>query len=166
MGCPSQKVGKTEGFGRPRSDVPAEEKPPLPKGPPQMSNVTYDREQTRRLQPLLLSIGKEIRERSAVLSFLVGALGELDVSEAESPAREVRQMLTSEASIQRRELLRTKRELEELGCSLLRRSPVTIHIPGTEDGEDRTVIWRLRETGKGENEVEEIYIATQAARGR
>jgi hypothetical protein len=159
-------MGKTEGFGRPRSDVPAEEKPPLPKGPPQMSNVTYDREQTRRLQPLLLSIGKEIRERSAVLSFLVGALDELDVSEAESPAREVRQMLTSEASTQRRELLRTKRELEELGCSLLRRSPVTIHIPGTEDGEDRTVIWRLRETKKGENEVEEIYIATQAARGR
>jgi predicted secreted protein len=75
-------------------------------------------------------------------------------------------MLTSEASTQRRELLRTKRELEELGCSLLRRSPVTIHIPGTEDGEDRTVIWRLRETKKGENEVEEIYIATQAARGR
>jgi hypothetical protein len=159
-------MGKTEGFGRPRSDVPAEEKPPLPKGPPQMSNVTYDREQTRRLQPLLLSIGKEIRERSAVLSFLVGALDELDVSEAESPAREVRQMLTSEASTQRRELRRTKRELEELGCSLLRRSPVTIHIPGTEDGEDRTVIWRLRETKKGENEVEEIYIATQAARGR
>lgn len=136
------------------------------KGPRKMSNVTYDREQTRQLQPLLLSIGREIRERSAVLSFLVSALDELDDREAESSAREVRQMLASEASTQRRELKRAKGELEELGCSLLRRSPVTIHIPGTEDGEDRTVIWRLRETKKGESEVEQIHIATQTARDR
>ncbi len=130
-----------------------------------MSNVTYDEEQTRQLQPLLLSIGKEIRERGAVLSFLVSTLDELASRELDSSSRDVRHMLSLEAASQRRELLRAKRELEELGCSLLRRSPVTIHIPGTEDGEERTVIWKLREIGEDglpTEEVEKIQIATHS----
>ena len=130
-----------------------------------MSNVTYNEEQTRELQPLLLSIGKEIRERSAMLSFLVATLDELSVRDPDTSSRGVRDLLSAEAASQRRELLRAKRELEELGCSLLRRSPVTIHIPGTEDGEDRTVIWRLQDVGSDgipSEEVEQIRIATHA----
>ena len=124
-----------------------------------MTNVTYDEEQTRRLQPLLLSIGREIRERSAVLSFLSATLDELASRKPDSSSRDVWSMLSSEASTQRHELHRAKRELEELGCSLLRRDPVTIHIPGFEDGEERTVIWRLQEAGPDADEVEEIRFA-------
>ena len=129
-----------------------------------MTNVTYDEEQTRRLQPLLLSIGREIRERSAVLSFLVATLDELAARKPDDSSPDVRSLLSAEAASQRRELLRAKRELEELGCSLLRRSPVTIHIPGTEDGEDRTVIWRLQESPEEDDteEIEEIRIPTHA----
>jgi len=129
-----------------------------------MTNVTYDEQETRRLQPLLLSIGREIRERSAALSFLVATLDELASRKAGASTPDIRRLLSAEAASQRRELLRAKRELEELGCSLLRRSPVTIHIPGTEDGEDRTVIWRLQER-PGEDEVEEIRIPTHGPEG-
>ena len=124
-----------------------------------MTNVTYDERETRRLQPLLLSIGREIRERSIVLSLLVTTLDELASKRDEATIPDARRLLNAEAASQRRELLRARQELEGLGCSLLRRSPVTIHIPGTEDGEDRTVIWRLQE-GSDQDEVEELRIPT------
>ena len=126
-----------------------------------MSYVTYSEKETQAIQPLLLSIAKEIRERTAFLSVLVATLDELN-TQGNDP-KQTRQVLTAEAAAHRRGILRAKHELEELGCSLLRRSPVTIHIPGRDEGEDRTVIWKLNPRKRGHNdEIEEIVFATHA----
>jgi chromosome segregation ATPase len=77
---------------------------------------TFERDEAERLFPLLRSIGREVRTRTARVSLLeerVAALAPTRHVHGEELGR-----LESELSTQRRELRRAEEELERLGCRL------------------------------------------------
>ncbi len=92
-----------------------------------MKHPAKDRRDAERIVPLLRSIGEEIRERSALIDTLENRLA--DYSAARDESRAEIAGLESELSLHRRELRRTERELNELGCGLDADHPLRILIP-------------------------------------
>jgi chromosome segregation ATPase len=93
-----------------------------------MKRTAHDRRDAERILPLLRSIGAEIRERSAAIDALEERLS--NFSGARDENRERIRALESELALHRRELRRTERELNELGCNLDADHPLRILIPG------------------------------------
>lgn len=83
----------------------------------------YEEKDAERLLPLLVSIGREVKNRMRAIDEIEAELGARprgsDVSD-----------LSGKLAIEKKELRRTLHELEELGCSLDADHPLRILIPG------------------------------------
>lgn len=92
-----------------------------------MKRPANDRRDAERIVPLLRSIGDEIRERSALIDMLEDRLAGFSSTREDSRVEIAN--IESELSLHRRELRRTERELNELGCGLDADHPLRILIP-------------------------------------
>jgi hypothetical protein len=88
---------------------------------------SYDEKEAEQLLPLLVSIGREIKNRMRTINDLEAKLGQKRVS---SRASEEKLAEQAELAVHKRELRKTLRELEELGCKLDDDHPLRILIPG------------------------------------
>lgn len=88
-----------------------------------MNKQAYGEESAEKLLPLLVSIGREIKNRMQAINALEEAL------EKRAPGLDV-STTTARLSIEKRELRTTLRELERLGCDLDPDHPLRILIPG------------------------------------
>lgn len=99
----------------------------------------YEPADARALAPLLDSIGRELAERGVRLAELEARLAELRASpDFEGEVRE----LQAEAATQRRELRHLRAELEQLGCSVVGTTPLTIRIPTRVGSASRSLVWQ------------------------
>jgi hypothetical protein len=99
----------------------------------------YEPADARALAPLLDSIGRELAERGTRLAELEARLAESHTSptgEAEVRA------LQAEVMTHRRELRHLRTELEQLGCSVVGTTPLTIRIPTRVGGASRSLVWQ------------------------
>jgi len=87
------------------------------------------------LAPLLASIGREIRERSDALALLL-----VQRQHARRDAR-ARGLLDAECATHRRELRRTGKELERLGCELVGSRPHAFRVEAGPDRADSVLFW-------------------------
>jgi hypothetical protein len=87
------------------------------------------------LAPLLASIGREIRQRSDALSVLL-----VERQRARCDQR-VRTLLDAECATHRRELRRTYKELERLGCELVGSRPHAFRVEAGPDHADSVLFW-------------------------
>jgi len=101
----------------------------------------YEPADAKALAPLLDSIGRELVERGTRLAELEGRLSEARTRPL--PTGEVR-ALQAEAATQRRELRHLRAELEQLGCSVVGTTPLTIRIPTRVGGASRSLVWQAR----------------------
>ena len=86
----------------------------------------YAEEEAQRILPLLVSIGREIKNRARENDEAETRMGRL-VSPADAHAKAT---LQAELAVHKRELRKTLKELEELGCKLDADHPLRILIPG------------------------------------
>lgn len=100
---------------------------------------SYDRENAKKLLPLLQSITAEIRDRLA-------SIGELDGKVASMPEDNLETTrylnLLAELATQRRELRLAKKECERLGCVLEEGEPTRIYIPGSNGNLETGFRWQ------------------------
>jgi hypothetical protein len=88
-----------------------------------MKKQAYGEAAAEKLLPLLLSIGREIKNRVQAINGMEEAL------EKRAPGLDVA-TTTARLAIEKRELRTTLRELERLGCDLDPDHPLRILIPG------------------------------------
>ena len=88
-----------------------------------MTKKAYGEESAEKLLPLLVSIGREIKNRVKAINVMEEAL------EKRTPGTDVN-IVTAKLAIEKRELRTTLRELERLGCDLDPDHPLRILIPG------------------------------------
>jgi len=104
-----------------------------------MKRRRYEQADAEALKPLLDSIGRELKERQARLTKVETRMAEVRASPFYSG--EVRE-LEAEASLHRRELRYCHGELEELGCTVVGTTPLTIRIPTSVGGKSRSLVWQ------------------------
>jgi uncharacterized protein DUF2203 len=93
----------------------------------------------KALAPLLDSIGRELVERGVRLAELETRIAELRASPFY--ADELHQ-LEAEAAEHRRALRLCRAELEQLGCSVVGTSPLTVRIPTRIGKSNRSLVWQ------------------------
>jgi hypothetical protein len=108
----------------------------------------YAEQEAEHLLPLLVSIGREIKNRMRAIDALEARLEHKRVTSKASPEKLAQQ---AELAVHKRELRKTLRELEELGCGLDADHPLRILIPGLEgplafEGSLEKTSFRLRPT--------------------
>jgi hypothetical protein len=87
------------------------------------------------ISPLLVSIGREIRERSDALAVL------LVERQRERRDPRARALLDAECASHRRELRHTYKELERLGCQLVCSRPHAFRVEAGPDQADGVLFW-------------------------
>jgi hypothetical protein len=87
----------------------------------------YDEAEAQRILPLLVSIGREIKNRIRAIDETEARLARKDPP---ALSAEEKLALQGELAVHKREMRRTLRELEELGCKLDADHPLRILIPG------------------------------------
>lgn len=105
-----------------------------------MKRHPYAPADVRALTPLLDSISRELEERGEQLEALEVRLAELRHDRFAHDAE--RRALEAEASTHRRELRHCRAELEQLGCSVLGTTPLTIRIPTRVGTARKSLVWR------------------------
>ncbi|MBL8858463.1 MAG: DUF2203 family protein [Planctomycetes bacterium] len=88
-----------------------------------MKKQAYDEDAAEKLLPLLVSIGREIKNRMRAVDALEKELGERQRGDDNTE-------LVARLAIEKRELRTTLTELERLGCELDADHPLRILIPG------------------------------------
>ncbi len=88
-----------------------------------MKKQAYDDAAAEKLLPLLVSIGREIKNR-------MNAVNELEDQLARAPKGTDVSGITARLAVEKRELRTTLHELERLGCDLDPDHPLRILIPG------------------------------------
>lgn len=88
---------------------------------------TYADNEAEQLLPLLVSIGREIKNRMRAIEALETRLLEARATSTDSEEKRARQ---AELAVHKRELRTTLHELEQLGCKLDADHPLRILIPG------------------------------------
>ena len=104
-----------------------------------MVSKRYEQTQIIRLLPLLESIGREIQERSEALERVEARIEEL--SRSRDTIRQA-QDEGAEASAHRRGLRLARREIDRLGCSVVKLRPLTFRIPGRVGKDTRNYVWQ------------------------
>jgi hypothetical protein len=93
-----------------------------------MTKPVYAEPQAEKLLPLLVSIGREVKNRIRAIDELEQKLAKYGPS---NPARDMAATeLVAQVSLHKRELRRALKELERLGCDLDADHPLRILIPG------------------------------------
>jgi hypothetical protein len=87
----------------------------------------YADNEAEQLLPLLVSIGREIKNRMRAIDELETRMLRKRVASTASDEKRAQQ---AELAVHKRELRKTLRELEELGCKLDADHPLRILIPG------------------------------------
>ena len=94
-----------------------------------MKKPVYPEDQAEKLLPLLVSIGREVKNRIRAIDELEQKLARSSTSPGRAP--EAAQAV-AELAIHKRELRTALKELERLGCELDEDHPLRILIPGLE----------------------------------
>ena len=103
-----------------------------------MKRIGYDEQHAQKLVPLLRSIVAEVHDRQERIDELEECLEELELQNLQSEEfYELRAALSHE----RREVLRSRKELSQLGCELDLRDPLRVYIPGTDGELDHGFTW-------------------------
>jgi hypothetical protein len=105
-----------------------------------MKHDAYDEREALAMLPLLGAITGEIMERTGALEMLdieVEALRSMTPHNEESLRH-----VAAEAATHRRELRHAKRELEQLGCSVVGTEPLTLRIPGKVGEARHSFVWQ------------------------
>ena len=105
-----------------------------------MRRIDYDRRRATELLFLLGAIGREIQERSRALEELEGRIGRLSTLPFPDPDR--LHEFEAEAATNRRGLRLARRELEQLGCSVVGMEPLTFRIPGRVGEAKQSFVWQ------------------------
>jgi hypothetical protein len=93
-----------------------------------MSKPVYAEPQAEKLLPLLVSIGREVKNRIRAIDALELQLAQYGPS---NPPRDSKgTALVAELALHKRELRSSLKELERLGCELDADHPLRILIPG------------------------------------
>ncbi len=104
-----------------------------------MKHYPYDPAHADALAPLLDSIGHELEERGAQLTAIEARIEPLRAS---GRTTDELRGLEGEAAVQRRELRHCRDELEQLGCSVVGTTPLTIRIPTRVGDARRSRVWQ------------------------
>lgn len=110
-------------------------------------DTRYNRESASKLLPLLSAIGREMRERETQLRLIENELAfleatPLDIDETPSAREAYAQSLIAEVANHRRELRHAEKELDQLGCTVVGHSPLTIRIPGRVGETKHSFVWQ------------------------
>ena len=93
-----------------------------------MTKPVYAEPEAEKLLPLLVSIGREVKNRIRAIDALEQELSKYGPSK---PARDAKATeLIAQLAIHKRELRTSLKELERLGCELDADHPLRILIPG------------------------------------
>ena len=93
-----------------------------------MNKQVYDEPEAEKILPLLVSIGREIKQRMRAIEELEDKIASLGTTSAKRG--ELGAKLHAQLTVHKRELRTTLQELERLGCTLDADHPLRILIPG------------------------------------
>lgn len=93
-----------------------------------MKKQVYAEPEAEQILPLLVSIGREVKQRMRAIDDLESRL--LEITPATPARAEEKNRLVAESAVHKRELRTALKELERLGCSLDADHPLRILIPG------------------------------------
>lgn len=93
-----------------------------------MKKQVYAEPEAEQILPLLVSIGREIKNRMRAIDDIEEKLGKFNPSSTAHD--EEKSALVAESAVHKRELRTALKELERLGCKLDADHPLRILIPG------------------------------------
>ena len=93
-----------------------------------MTKRVYAEPQAEKLLPLLVSIGREVKNRIRAINELEQVLSKFDLTKR--PRDPAAAETVAQLAMHKRELRTSLKELERLGCSLDDDHPLRILIPG------------------------------------
>ncbi len=106
-----------------------------------MKNRSYEPADAEALAPLLDSIGRELEERAARLAEIETRMQALRAKDEPRRTEELTS-LEGEAASLRRELRHCREELENLGCSVVGTTPLTVRIQTHVGNARRSHVWQ------------------------
>lgn len=105
-----------------------------------MKHTSFLPSRALALMPLLASISRELQERSAELEALEARLEELPSGDPHVDAE--RRDLVARIANHRREVRAARHELDQLGCSVVGTTPLTLRIPTREGSRRTSLVWQ------------------------